>query len=180
VFRIQKERYFPMPDYDISDSQKVVVKVYGKLLDENYSRVLFAHPEFDLETVFLIDKVQKHIPIDKEHLKFLRSFGVVEGRVPNIYVSAQIAESIDEKAQYIRNIVHNDDYLKTMILEHLKTFGSGKKSDFMKLLLPELPESLNDRQRGYKVSNLLKALKNEGLIQTDASKGKSAEWVLTE
>jgi ATP-dependent DNA helicase RecG len=180
VFRIQKERYFPMPDYDVSDSQKVVVKVYGKLLDENYSRVLFAHPEFDLETVFLIDKVQKHIPINKEQLKTLRALGVVEGRVPNIYVSAQIAESIDEKAQYIRNIVHNDDYLKTMILEHLKTFGSGKKSDFTKLILPELPESLDDRQQGYKVSNLLKALKNEGLIQTDASKGKSAEWVLAE
>jgi ATP-dependent DNA helicase RecG len=179
VFRIQKERYFPMPDYDISDSQKVVVKVYGKVLDENYSRVLFAHPEFDLETVFLIDKVQKHIPIYKEQLKLLRSLGVVEGRMPNIYVSAQIAESIDKKAQYIRNIVHNDDYLKTMILEHLKTFGSGKKNDFMKLILPELPESLDGKQQGYKVSNLLKALKNEGLIQTDASKGKSAEWFLT-
>jgi ATP-dependent DNA helicase RecG len=57
VFRIQKERFFPLPDYDLTTPQKVAVKVYGKVLDENYSRVLFDHPEFDLETVFLIDKV---------------------------------------------------------------------------------------------------------------------------
>jgi ATP-dependent DNA helicase RecG len=61
VFRIQKARYFPLPDYDLTMRQKVAVKVYGKVLDENYSRVLFNHPEFDLETVYLIDKVQKSI-----------------------------------------------------------------------------------------------------------------------
>jgi ATP-dependent DNA helicase RecG len=179
VFRIQKERYFPMPDYDISDSQKVVVKVYGKLLDENYSRVLFSHPEFDLETAFLIDKVQKRISIDKEQLKLLRSLGVVEGRVPNIYISAQIAEIIDEKAQYIRNKGFDDDYYKQLIIEYLTQFGSGKKKDFMELLLGKLPEVLGKTQKENKVKNLLKSLKNSGVIKLDVGNPRTASWILS-
>ncbi len=52
VFRIQRDRYFPLPDYDLSNRQQVKVCVYGKVLDENYSQILFANPDFDLETVF--------------------------------------------------------------------------------------------------------------------------------
>jgi ATP-dependent DNA helicase RecG len=179
VFRIQKERYFPLPDYDISDSRKVVVTVYGKVLDENYSRVLFDHPEFDLETVFLIDKVQKHLPIGKEQLKLLRSLGVVEGKAPNIYISAQIAEIIDEKAQYIKNKGFDDRYYKQLIIEYLTQFGRGKKKDFMNLLLGKLPDVLGKKQKEYKVKNLLKALKNSGVIQLDSENPRTASWILS-
>jgi ATP-dependent DNA helicase RecG len=179
VFRIQKERYFPMPDYDISDSRKVVVTVYGKVLDENYSRVLFDHPEFDLETVFLIDKVQKHISIDKGQLKLLRSLGVVEGKAPNIYVSAHVAEIIDEKVQYIKNKGFNDGYYKQMIIEYLTQFGSGKKKDFMSLLLSKLPEVLSEKQKEYKIQYLLKTLKNHGVIQMDSENPRAASWILS-
>jgi ATP-dependent DNA helicase RecG len=148
VFRIQKERYFPMPDYDFSAHQKVAVKVYGKVLDENYTRVLYDHPEFDLETVFFIDKVQKHIPIDKEQLKLLRSLGVVAGKIPHIYVSAQVAEIIDEKAQYIKDKGFDDDYYKQLIIEYLTQFGSGKKKDIMSLLLGKLPDVLSKKTKG--------------------------------
>ena len=82
VFNIQKERYFPLPDYELSVPNKVAVKVYGKVLDENYSRVLFDHPEFDIETVFLIDKVQKGRNLEKGEIRRLRSIGVIEGKFP--------------------------------------------------------------------------------------------------
>ena len=127
------------------------------MLDENYSRVLYNHPEFDLETVFLIDKVQKHMKLDKEQLKRLRELDVVEGRVPNIYISAQVAEIIDEKAQYIRNKGFDDDYYKQMIVEYLSQFGNGKKKDFLGLLLSKLPDILSKKQKEYKVQYLLKA-----------------------
>jgi ATP-dependent DNA helicase RecG len=168
VFRIQKERYFPLPDYDLSTPQKVAVKVYGKLLDENYSRVLFDHPEFDLETVFLIDKVQKRVPLEKEQLKRLRALGVVEGKAPYVYISAHVAEIIDEKAQYIKNKGFDDDFYKQMIIEYLDKFGSGKKKDFMGLLLSKLPDVLSEKQKEYKVQNLLKSLKNSGAIHLDS------------
>ncbi|MDR0380851.1 MAG: putative DNA binding domain-containing protein [Oscillospiraceae bacterium] len=178
VFRIQKERYFPLPDYDLSTPQKVAVKIYGKVLDENYSRVLFDHPEFDLETVFLIDKVQKRIPLEKEQLKRLRALSVVEGKAPYVYISAHIAEMIDEKAQYIRNRGFDDDFYKRMIREYLAQFGSGKKKDFMALLLSKLPDVLSDRQKEYKVQNLLKSLKRSGDIQLNSDNPRMASWVL--
>ena len=179
VFRIQRDRYFPLPDYDLTTPQKVVVKVYGKVLDENYSRVLYNHPEFDLETVFLIDKVQKNMQLDKKQLKRLRDLDVVEGRVPNIYISAQVAEIIDEKAQYIKNKGFNDDYYRQMIIEYLTQFGSGKKKDFLGLLLSKLPDILSKKQKEYKVQYLLKSLKNSSVIELDSNNSRSASWVLS-
>jgi ATP-dependent DNA helicase RecG len=179
VFRIQKERYFPLPDYDLSEPQKVAVKVYGKVLDENYSRVLFDHPEFDLETVFLIDKVQKRIPLEKEQLKRLRALGVVEGKAPYVYISAHVAEIIDDKAQYIKNKGFDDDYYKQMVIEYLTRFESGKKKDFMELLLSKLPDVLSEKQKEYKVQYLLKSLKNSGIIRLDSNNSRTASWVLS-
>lgn len=31
VFRIQKEKYFPLPDYDFDVSNQVSVTIYGKI-----------------------------------------------------------------------------------------------------------------------------------------------------
>ena len=54
--------------YDLFNRQQVKVCVYGKVLDENYSQILFANPDLDLETVFLIDCVQKRIKIDRREV----------------------------------------------------------------------------------------------------------------
>jgi ATP-dependent DNA helicase RecG len=66
VFNIQRQRYFPMPDYDLTKSKEVSVKVYGKVLDENYTRLLFGRDDLDMDTVFLLDCVQKRIPLEAE------------------------------------------------------------------------------------------------------------------
>ncbi|MDR1320063.1 MAG: transcriptional regulator [Gracilibacteraceae bacterium] len=47
VFNIQRQRYFPMPDYDLSKPKEVAVRVYGKVLDENYTRLLFGRDDLD-------------------------------------------------------------------------------------------------------------------------------------
>lgn len=41
VYDIQKKKYFPMPDYDLSNPNRVIITLYGKIIDENYSRLLF-------------------------------------------------------------------------------------------------------------------------------------------
>ena len=58
VFNILRKKYFPMPDYETGTNQ-VSVTVYGKVLDINYTRLLFDNPGFDLNEVFLLDQVQK-------------------------------------------------------------------------------------------------------------------------
>jgi ATP-dependent DNA helicase RecG len=178
VFRIQKERYFPLPDYDLATQQKVAVKVYGKVLDENYSRVLFDHPEFDLETVFLIDKVQKHIPLDKEQLKRLRALGVIEGKTPYVYISAHVAEIIDEKEQYIKNKGFDDQYYKKLIIEYLEQFTKGTKADFVKLLGDKLPDVLTDKQKDNKIRNYLTALRKDGVVEYQGDSRRNGFWAL--
>ena len=132
VFRIQQEKYFSLPDYDLSTHNKIEVTVYGKVIDDNYSRVLFDNPDFDIETVFLIDRIQKHKEISKDAVKHLRKLGVIEGKMPNVYISAKIAESIDEKAQYVKNKGFDEDAYRKWIISYLETYKSGKKQDFIK------------------------------------------------
>ena len=178
VFRIQKERYFPLPDYDLSDMRQVKVCVYGKILDENYSQILFKNPNFDLETVFLIDCVQKGIKIEKDAVKYLRKLKVIEGKVPNIYLSASIAETIGEKDQYVKNKAFDDQYYKDLIVKYLEQYGSAKKKDIRVLLWDKLPEIMSDQQKEDKVRNLLSAMHRKNIITTDSENQQRSSWIL--
>jgi ATP-dependent DNA helicase RecG len=162
-----------------TEDGKVSVTVYGKVLNENYSRILFDHPDYDLTTVFLIDKVQKHEPIDKDAVKYLRKLGVIEGKVPNLYISADVAESIDEKAQYVKNKGFDDEAYKKWIISYLETYHKGKKNEFLVLLDDKLPATMDAKKKESKVKNLLQSLKNEGLITTDSPNKRLANWILT-
>lgn len=92
VYKIQKDKFFPMPDYDFSEKNRVKVTLYGKILDEKYSKLLFEKTNLNIEEVMLLDRVQKSYTISKEQSSFLRDKGLVEGKYPKIYISANIAE----------------------------------------------------------------------------------------
>ena len=178
VFRIQRDRYFPLPDYDLSNRQQVKVCVYGKVLDENYSQILFANPDFDLETVFLIDCVQKRIKIDKEAVKHLRKLKVIEGMSPNIFLSASVSETIGEQSQYVKNKAFNDQYYRDLIVKYLEQYGSAKKRDVRELLWDKLPEVMDDKQKESKVKNLLAKMRRMGIITTDSENQQKSYWIL--
>jgi len=178
VFRIQQDKFFPLPDYDLNTTNQVSVLVYGKVLDENYTRVLFENQNMDLQTVYLIDRVQKHESISKEAIRHLRKLGFIEGKLPNIFVSAKVAETIDEKGQYIKNKGFDDEAYKQWIINYLKTYKKGKKKDFINLLSDKLPDSLNDNQKQSRVRYLLKTLKDEKIITTDNPNKRLANWIL--
>ena len=178
VFRIQRDRYFPLPDYDLSNRQQVKVCVYGKVLDENYSQILFANPDFDLETVFLIDCVQKRIKIDKEAVKHLRKLKVIEGMSPNIFLSASVSETIGEQSQYVKNKAFNDQYYRDLIVKYLEQYGFAKKRDVRELLWDKLPEVMDDKQKESKVKNLLAKMRRMGIITTDSENQQKSSWIL--
>ena len=175
---LRNSKLQPLPDYDFSVSRQVCVTVYGKVLDENYSRVLFENPDFDLSTVYLIDRVQKHVAISKDAVKELRKLGVIEGNIPNIYVSAKVAESTDTKAQYVKNKGFDDEYYKKLIISYLETYKKGKKQDFIELLSDKLPDTMNEKRKNSKVRNLLSSLKADGKITTDNENKRLANWIL--
>ena len=79
MFRKQRERSLPMPDYDLSDPQRVRVRIHGKILDEHFTRILMARTDLDLSDVIALDKVQKRKSIAEEAFRSLKRQGLVEG-----------------------------------------------------------------------------------------------------
>lgn len=180
VYRIQKDKFFPMPDYDLSNGNQVTVKIYGKILDERYTYILFNHPELDLETVYLLDQVQKGngSQLTKEAVKYLRKHNLVEGRVNTLYLSAEVAQTIQEEAQYIKNKAFDDQYYRDMIIDYLEKFGKAQRKDIRKLLWDKLPAVLSDKQKDRKILTLLTALKRADRIETDSDNKQTSSWVL--
>ena len=178
IFNIQKKKYFPMPDYDTSVNGKVSVTVYGKVLDIKYAKILFKNPDLDLDTVFLVDRVQKRLPLEKDAIKYLRDLKVIEGRAPNVYLTANIAAIIETESEYIRNRGFDDEAYKKWILEYLTQYKKASKTQVKRLLWDKLPDILSNEQKEIKIKNLLVALRKEGKIITDTHNKRIANWVL--
>lgn len=178
AYNIQKEKYFPMPDYNVSSGTQVEVTIYGKTLNDSYMHILYDHQDLDLQTVFLLDRIQKGLPVEKEDVDRLRSQKLVEGRLTSLYLSASAAKSIDESTNYIKNKGFDDKYYKDLIVEYLKQYGKAKKKDIRELLWDKLPDVLSDAQKEHKVSNLLAALKKTNVIDTDSTNQQRSYWIL--
>ena len=179
VYSIMQERLFPLPDYDLSEYNVVKVTVYGKVLDENYTNILFQNPDMDLRIVYLLDRVQKGEHIDRKDANKLRKMNLIEGKMPNLYISVNVAERLDQKAQYIKNKGFDDQYYKKLIVNYLETCGKGKKSDFVELLSDKLPDGLSQEQKSSKVRNLLQSLRREGIITVDSTNQQKSSWTLS-
>lgn len=175
MFEIQRGRYFPLPSYDFSETNRVKVKVYGKILDRNYTQLLNADRNLDIQTVFLLDKIQKKELIPQEDYQRLRKAGLAEGRYPNIYVSYSIAEAVGQPETYIRNSGLDDEKCKAFILKTLATTGPIKRAQLMKIVGDLLPSVLSAEQKDKKLTNLLQVMKKQD--KTIDSDGKTNQTV---
>ncbi len=177
VYQIQRDKCFPLPTYDLNTLNRVRVIVYGKILDKNYTQLLHSNGELDIQTVFLLDKVQKGQTISKESFKRLKRQGLVEGRYPNLFVSFKVADSVGQKADYIRNKGLEDDICKQLIVKALEAMGEAGKQELVELLEKALPDVLSEEQKSKKVSNLLQAMKKEGTISVRGT-NRYAKWYI--
>ena len=173
IYNIQKEKYFPMPDYDLSEENRVKVTLYGKILDENYSKILFEKTNLDITKVMLLDRVQKKYEITKEQSDYLRKDNLIEGRYPNIYISSDIAKITGNKEEYVYNSGLENDFYKELILKYLNEYGSASRKEIIALLEDKLPKSLDNKNKISRVRYLLDTLKNDGKIYNDAKSGGS-------
>ena len=177
MYQIQRDKCFPLPSYDLETINRVKVTVFGKILDKNYTQLLYSNGDLDIQTVFLLDKVQKKEIISKESLRILKKQGLVEGRYPNLFVSLKVADIVGQKADYIRNKGLDDDICKQLIIKALESIGEASKHELMDILDKALPEVLSENQKSKKVSNLLQILKNENIIAI-RGKNRYAKWFL--
>lgn len=160
-FEKLRERYFPMLDYDFSESNRVRVTIYGKVLNEKYTSLLFENKNLSLEKVMLLDRVQKNITISKEQSDVLRKKHLIEGRYPNVYVSKGVSEMVDDKVSYTKKSGFDDQYYKDLVLKYIKDFGSITKKDLDELLMDKLPDSLNEEQKKRKIRYLVNEILNK-------------------
>lgn len=177
MYQIQKEKCFPLPTYDLSDPNRVKVTLYGKVLDKNYTQLLHANADLDLSTVFLLDKVQKKEVISKESCLKLKKQELVEGRYPHIYVSYKVANIVGQQTDYVKNKGLSNDVYKQIIINALETMERASVTELKEILLGALPAVLNDRQQSKKVSNILQAMKREGIADVEGT-GHAARWYL--
>ena len=148
MFNIQKDRFFPLPEYEI-DNDRVQVTITGSVLDINYARKLAQMPDLSLDDIILLDRVQKHKSLTDTQIKHLRQQNLIEG-------------------------LDNQHY-KQLIREYIERFGKAKRANIDMLILAKLPDVLDENQKKNKVRNLLQSLKNEGVIKPEGKMWQMSE-----
>lgn len=179
MFVSQKDRYLPMPDYDKSDSDTVVLTLPGTVIDENYSLLLLENSDIDLATTVLLDKVQKGKAntLSSEAIKFLRSKKYIEGRMPKVYVSKQVAQVTDQKAEYSMHKGLEYKKCKALLQDALEDHKFLTREEIDKLWWNLLADVLSDKQKKAKVGNMLTKMREERIIVNE-TKGNVSVWSL--
>ncbi|HPI02321.1 MAG TPA: putative DNA binding domain-containing protein [Candidatus Goldiibacteriota bacterium] len=154
MYTEQKKRLLPMPTYEISEKE-VTVKIYGKEIDENYTRILMNKTDMDIDTVILLDYVQKKKKLQRKQFDYLKKKKLIEGRYPNPYVAASVADAIESRETYIKNRGFDDKYYKNMIIELLDTYGKADRAAIDRLLTDKLSNILDDKQKSAKIRNII-------------------------
>lgn len=178
MFTLQKSRYFPMPDYDLRETDRVKVRITGKVIDENYTRLLIGKTDLNLKTVMSLDKVQKKVRLHSDEYRLLKSQQLVEGRFPNLFVTAHIAAVTGEKSTYIKHRAFDKKYYKALVIDFIKEFSSATRKDIDDLLMSKLPDILDQKQKKNKINNLLFEMSNRDKLIRNAGSDKYSKWVL--
>lgn len=173
MYQIQRQRFFPLPDYDLTH-ERVRVKIMGKVLDQEYAKKLATVDNLTLHDIIALDKVQKGQAITEDEADALRKKSLIEGRKNSYMIAADIAKHTDQQAEYMQMRGLDDMHYQSLIIEYLKTFEKGRLADFDKMLANKLPQVLDDRQRKNKVRNLLQKMRREDLVTS-----KNQTWYLT-
>lgn len=163
----QKERFLPMPDYDRSDAENVVLTLPGNVIDENYSLLLIENADIDLGTAVLLDKVQKGKPISDAAVKMLRKEKLIEGRKPHLYVSKRIAKATKKEVEYTLKKGFGDAECREWIIKALKDHMVMTRKQINELLWNKLPIDYTEEQKYNKVKNLLYSMRKQGSIKLD-------------
>lgn len=177
IFNYQRDRLFPLPDYDLSGG-KVKVTIAGKVLDLDFATVLARHKELTLDEIILLDKVQKKKKLTAIEERHLRSKKLIEGRRPNYYISLGVASQTGQKAEYSKNRALDKAYYLDMVIKAIKQHKHMERKDIDELLWTKLPAWMDDTQRKIKINNLLSEMRKKGMIINEGSDAKP-RWVLS-
>ena len=164
MFDKQRERLFPMPDYDFSDN-RVKVTIVGKVLDIDYAMLLSRDKTLSLLDIEMLSRIQMHRPLNNDEIAYLRKRKLVEGRKNALYFAKSVAGATGQKAEYTRIKGFDDEYYKDLILKALDQHERLSRPEVNALLMNKLPEALTEKQKLSKIGNLLTYLRKNGKIE---------------
>ena len=176
MFHFQRVRFFPLPEYDLSN-EKVKVTILGKILDMNYARLLAQYINLTLDEIIMLDKVQKKKALTSFEEKHLRQKQLIEGRRPNFFIGIKVAQRTGQKAEYSKNKGFEKNYYLDLIEKSINEHKSMGRKDIDELLWNKLPEWMNDKQKKIKINNLISELRRKKIIENKGT-FKISEWVL--
>ncbi len=179
MFKIQRERFFPLPTYEIDKPDEVRVRISGKIINENYTHILMTKSDLELSTVIILDKVQKKREISKDEHRLLKQNRLVEGRYPRLFVSSGIATITGEQAEYIKNRSFDKQYYKDLVKKFLKEYKQATRKEIENLLSEKLPKILDSKQKTKKISNILSEMASKDKDIKNAGTRKAPRWVLS-
>ena len=181
MFDTQRKRSFPLPDYDLTETEtsRVAVSLHGRILDERYTRLLMERTDLDLDQAMLLDRVQKGLSISREEHLRLKAEGLVEGRYPNLMVAGLVAKATDEAGRHIRERGFDKQYYLDLIVALVREHGPVSRKEIDQALIPKLPDRLTDMQKRTRVRNLIQGLRHANWIVNRGTRGQPA-WTLTD
>ncbi|MGI8639666.1 MAG: RNA-binding domain-containing protein [Pyrinomonadaceae bacterium] len=177
MFLFQKNRFFPLPEYDFSDN-KVKVTITGKVLDMDYADVLARDNDLTLEEIIMLDKVQKRKLLNESENKHLRKKGLIEGKKPNVRISLKLAQKIGRKVEYSKAKGLDKSKQLELILSYIKDHEYAERKDIDNLLWNILSNLPDDKQKKVRINNLISELRRNGEIRNDGSDTKP-RWILS-
>ncbi|MBR4786498.1 MAG: putative DNA binding domain-containing protein [Bacteroidales bacterium] len=163
MFNKQRERLFPMPDYEFSDD-RVKVTIIGKVVDIDYAMLLTRDKTLTLLDIEMLSRLQTHRPLSDDEIAYLRKRKLIEGRKNALYFAKSVAKATGQKAEYTRNKGFDDNYYKDLILKALDQHVTMSRPEIDTLLMTKLPEALTDKQKVSKIGNLLTSLRKADKI----------------
>lgn len=175
MFEAQRKRFFPMPEYDLSNN-KVEVTIIGKVMDDAFARLLLRSIDLTINEIYLLDKVQKNKPIQPEEAKLLKAKGLIEGRRPRLYLSKPVSDITGHRIKYSRNKGLKREQYKALILQAIEEHGGLSRKDIDELLMDILPANLSAHQKSDLIHAYLTKLRKSGLIINTGSR-KFPNWI---
>jgi ATP-dependent DNA helicase RecG len=177
MFYKQKERHFPMPDYEINENvPEVNVKIYGRVIDERYVDLLKRDASLSLKECIWLDAIQKKRPVTDDALKILKSKKLIEWHKPNYIISQAVAEKTRQVPAYTKKRGLDKNKMLNMLQQVIEDAGDTG------IMLNEIYEYMEVTMSSDKtieakkktLTYLLSGLKAKGIICTNGRKWKSA------
>lgn len=178
MYAKQRERHFPMPDYQIDNAkQEVNVKIYGKVIDERYAQLLASGTELSLKECIWLDAIQKHKPITKLAIDHLRGRKLIEGKGKEVCISLGVARLTHQVPQYTKNKGLAYDTLLKLILQLAHNAGEDgfMRNDAFETVENALPNTKDRQAKQYYLGRILSKMNSEGLLRKT---GRT--WYITE